>query len=82
MPSQKESFLGRTTQFVLLSVVVFSLGCGEVVHLVQPGQPVRLAEPVKAKVAVPDGSGGWKVGSKRVEIPAGWYAVPPPTTQP
>ncbi len=57
-------------------------GCGTSALLVEPGVPVRLAEPVQARVLVPDGAGHWVEGQSRVRLPAGWYVLPPPTTLP
>jgi hypothetical protein len=71
----------RFAAALCLALVCLS-GCGQKIVLVPPGAPVRLAEPVQARVATPDGNGGWQVGQSRVQIPAGWYAVPPPTTRP
>lgn len=56
-------------------------GCGPRIILVPPGTPVQLAEPARAKVLV------WENGKVKsqntVEIPAGWWALPPrPTTAP
>ena len=50
--------------------------------LVNPGVPVRLAEPVAAHVYVPSSNGVWVEGRNPVQIPAGWYLLPPPTTRP
>lgn len=44
--------------------------------MVPEGDPVRLAEPVRAHVFVPDSSGKVVRSSNRVVIPAGWYALP------
>ena len=57
-------------------------GCGTNAVLVEPGVPVRLAEPVEARVFVPDGAGRWVAGQAPVRLPAGWYVLPPPTTRP
>ncbi len=53
-----------------------SAGCATRVILVPNGDPVRLAEPVRAKVWVPDASGQIVQSQNRVTIPAGWYALP------
>lgn len=42
------------------------------------GEPVRLAETVKAKVWVLDSKGDSVKSQNRVTIPAGWYALPDP----
>lgn len=60
---------------VLLSMLQ-GLGCQTKVILVPEGQPVMLAEPVKAKVYAFDTNGKLVPSSNRVVIPAGWYALP------
>jgi hypothetical protein len=64
---------------VLLSAVALAGCLAPRVTLVNPGTPVRLAEPAAAKVYVPDGNGGWVEGAEPVQIPAGWYCLPPPS---
>jgi hypothetical protein len=46
--------------------------------MVPDGEPVRLAEPVKARVWVIDQKGQSVKSQNRVPIPAGWYALPDP----
>ena len=60
---------------VLLSMLQ-SMGCATRVILVPEGQPVMLAEPVKAKVYAFDATGKLVPSSNRVILPAGWYALP------
>jgi len=60
---------------VLLSMLQ-SVGCATRVILVPDGQPVMLAEPVKAKVYAFDAAGNLVPSSNRVLLPAGWYALP------
>ena len=60
---------------VLLSMLQ-SMGCATKVILVPEGQPIMLAEPVRAKVYVFDSAGKLVPSSNRVVIPAGWYALP------
>jgi hypothetical protein len=60
---------------VLLSMLQ-SMGCATRVILVPEGQPVMLAEPVKAKVYAFDATGKLVPSSNRVVLPAGWYALP------
>lgn len=60
---------------VLLSMLQ-GLGCQTKVILVPEGQPVMLAEPVKAKVYAFDTNGKLVPSSNRVVLPAGWYALP------
>ena len=43
---------------------------------VKNGTPVRLAEPVKAKVWIVDGSGKEVKSVNKIIIPEGWYALP------
>lgn len=53
----------------------FASGCGRTV-LVRAGSPVRIGPDVKARVyALVEGE--WILSSNRIEIPEGWYAVPP-----
>jgi hypothetical protein len=52
------------------------LGCATKVILVPDGQPVQLAEPVRAKVYVFDSKGNLTPSSNKVTLPAGWYALP------
>lgn len=63
------------TAFVV-AFLTMSAGCATRVLLVPQGEPVRLAEPVKARVFVPDASGKVIESQNRVTIPAGWYALP------
>ena len=60
---------------VLLSMLQ-SMGCATRVILVPDGQPVMLAEPVKAKIYAFDSKGNLVPSSNRVILPAGWYALP------
>ena len=72
MPRPKTTF---ATSFVI-ALMLTSVGCATRVILVPNGDPVRLAEPVRAKVWVPDASGQIVQSQNRVTIPAGWYALP------
>lgn len=60
---------------VLLSMLQ-SAGCATRVILVPDGQPVMLAEPVRAKIYAFDSKGQLVPSSNRVTLPAGWYALP------
>jgi len=60
---------------VLLSMLQ-SIGCATRVILVPDGQPVQLAEPVRAKVFAFDASGKPVPSSNKVILPAGWYVLP------
>jgi len=43
---------------------------------VPSGQPVRLAESIKARVWVLDSSGQKVRSQNKITIPEGWYALP------
>ena len=60
---------------MLLSMLQ-SMGCATKVILVPEGQPVQLAEPVKAKVYAFDSAGKPVPSSNKVVLPAGWYVLP------
>lgn len=70
----------RATRILLAACVIAltltSAGCATRVIMVPHGDPVRLAEPVKARVFVKDASGRTVESQNRVTIPAGWYALP------
>ena len=42
------------------------------------GEPVRLAQSVKAKVWVVDSTGKTVRSQNRITLPEGWYALPKP----
>ena len=44
--------------------------------LVEPGQPVKIGPSVKGKVYVLTDK-GWELSANAVQIPEGWYALPP-----
>lgn len=58
------------------ALMTMSVGCATKVLLVPHGTPVRLAEPVRVRIFVPDASGRMIQSQNRVQIPAGWYALP------
>lgn len=60
----------------LLLSMLQSAGCQTRVILVPDGQPVMLAEPVKAKIYAFDSKGNLVPSSNKVTLPAGWYALP------
>lgn len=60
----------------VVALTLMSAGCASRVIMVPHGEPVRLAEPVKARVFVKDASGRSIQSQNRVVIPAGWYALP------
>jgi len=68
-----------------LVVLLPLLGCGCVstrTILVDPNQPVRLAEDAYAHVFVRDASGNWVRSDTAVRLPAGAYVVVVPATAP
>ena len=74
MPSQIQSCVKA---FCLSSLVVILSGCGTTrVVYVTAGDPVRLADPVKARVWVKDSAGNVVRSNNKVTIPEGWYALP------
>ena len=60
---------------MLLSMLQ-SMGCQTRVILVPDGQPVQLAEPVRAKVFAFDATGKPVPSSNKVILPTGWYVLP------
>ena len=64
------------SRMIWLLVLPICLGCQMTrVVLVPSGDPVMLAEPVKARVYAFD-SDKKLVGPSRVVLPAGWYVLP------
>ena len=61
---------------LMLLSMLQGLGCQTRVILVPDGQPVMLAEPVKARIYAFDSSGKLVPSSNKVVLPAGWYALP------
>ena len=60
----------------LLALMSMSVSCASRVIYVPHGEPVRLAESVKARVWV-KGADGVSVRSKnRITLSEGWYALP------
>ena len=72
----KAKLLLISRQSLVLLSMLQSMGCATKVILVPEGQPIMLAEPVRAKVYVFDSAGKLVPSSNRVVIPAGWYALP------
>ena len=64
--------LSRT---IWLLVLPICLGCQTKVILVPNGDPVMLAESVRARVYAFDKDGKLS-GPSRVTLPAGWYVLP------
>lgn len=61
---------------LMLLSMLQGLGCQTRVILVPDGQPVMLAEPVRAKIYAFDSKGNLVPSSNKVTLPAGWYALP------
>jgi hypothetical protein len=53
-------------------------GCGPHVIYQTATGPVRLAEPINARIWVKDSSGVWTRSTNRVAIPEGFDLLPPP----
>jgi len=68
----------KTKHSLLASILALMLpGCTPTrVVMVPPGQPVRLAEDVKAHVWAKDSEGKIIKSRNRVTIHEGWYALP------
>ncbi|MGB2820050.1 MAG: hypothetical protein WBF17_03655 [Phycisphaerae bacterium] len=74
----------RTRLFPLIAMLlagsVLLSGCGLIktrTVLIPPGEPVQLAEPVKAYVYVDIGGKRERSGN-RVTLPEGWWCLPDP----
>jgi hypothetical protein len=64
------------SRMIWLLVLPICLGCQQTkVVLVPSGDPVMLAQPVKASVYAFDADKKL-VGPSRVTLPAGWYVLP------
>ena len=62
----------------LLALMSMSVSCASRVVYVAHGEPVRLAQSVKAKVWVVDSTGKTVRSQNRITLPEGWYALPKP----
>jgi hypothetical protein len=60
----------------LLALMSMSVSCASRVIYVPHGEPVRLAESVKARVWTVDASGKTVRSKNRITIHEGWYALP------
>jgi hypothetical protein len=60
----------------LIVCASMSVSCASRVIYVPHGEPVRLAESVKARVWVVDASGKSVRSQNRITIHEGWYALP------
>ncbi len=63
------------SNLIWLLVLPICLGCQTKVILVPNGDPVMLAEPVRARVYAFD-KDKQLVGPSKVVLPAGWYVLP------
>jgi hypothetical protein len=64
------------SRLIWLTALLTCLGCQQTkVVLVPSGDPVMLAQPVKASVYAFDADKKL-VGPSRVTLPAGWYVLP------
>ena len=57
------------------AVLGFASGCSRTV-LVPESSPIRIGPETRTRVYALDG-GEWVLSENRVEIPEGWYCVPP-----
>ena len=64
------------SKIVCLIALASQSGCVSRVIYVPHGQPVRLAESVKARVYVADKDGQQIKSQNKITIPEGWYALP------
>jgi hypothetical protein len=68
--------LPKPSRTIWLTALLICLGCQQTkVVLVPSGDPVMLAQPVKASVYGFD-SDKKLVGPSKVVLPAGWYVLP------
>jgi len=64
-----------TFLFCVVLVLGFAAGCARAV-LLPDSSPIRIGPKAKAKVYYWTGT-EWNLSSNEVEIPEGWYCVPP-----
>lgn len=57
-------------------VIVFASGCGTRTVLVPESSPVRIGPDVRGRCYV-FMDGEWRLSPRPVDIPEGWYLVPP-----
>lgn len=66
----------------IVLVALIALSCTGCVRretiIVEPGAPVRTAEPIQARLAIYQPGGSYVV--QEGQIPAGWWVVPPDVT--
>ncbi len=68
--------LRRITILSVAQVLAFASGCGPRTILVPESSPVRIGPNVKGRVYVREGN-EWTLSANYVEIPEGFYLVPP-----
>lgn len=72
----KAKLLLTSRRSLVVLSMLHAMGCQTRVILVPDGQPVMLAEPVRAKIYAFDSKGQLVPSSNKVTLPAGWYALP------
>lgn len=79
LPCFPDEVRALTLLLILLSfaavALAFATGCTRTV-LVSESSPVRMGPEVTGRVYVLTDK-GWQLGDNRVQIPEGWYCVPP-----
>ena len=68
--------LRRITILSVAQVLAFASGCGPRTVLVRESSPIRIGPEVKGRVYVREGN-EWTLSANCVEIPEGFYLVPP-----
>lgn len=61
---------------VLLLTLMAAAGCQRTV-LVSEDSPIRTGPDVSARVYTLTSDGEWRLSDNKVNIPEGWYCVPP-----
>lgn len=64
-----------TALFTAALVAAFATGCARTV-LVREGSPLRIGPETRARVYARV-QGEWELSGNRVDLPEGWYLVPP-----
>jgi len=73
----------KAMRYLILLLPLLGGGCVRTqTILVDPNQPVRLAEDAYAKVFVRNASGTWVESASPARLPAGAYVVVVPSTMP
>ena len=66
----------RMMMLCAVQAIAFASGCGPRTILVPESSPVRIGPNVKGRVYVREGN-EWTLSANCVEIPEGFYLVPP-----